>query len=129
MLSILPITLGLSVEAGLLNSTIPGCTVSVWVTVICRRRLLESREGTPSVRELMFMWVSRLTVSRLVLPPLTRCIPTRVSAMPLRTAPPVNRPNDRNITLILVSRPVSLPFLRGRGPLLTWTLLELTALR
>lgn len=45
MPSILFISLGLRVEAGLLKSTTLGPTVRVWVTVMCRRRLFDSREG------------------------------------------------------------------------------------
>lgn len=43
--SILPITLGLNVEAGLLSINSLGPTVMVWVTSICRRRLLDSASG------------------------------------------------------------------------------------
>lgn len=69
MLSILCITLGLRVSAGLLNSTIPGRTVREWVTVICRRRLLESRFGNPRVRLRTFICLrSRTVILRVPVP-------------------------------------------------------------
>lgn len=37
--------LGLRVSAGLLNSRVCGLTYNVWVTVVCRRRLFDSRVG------------------------------------------------------------------------------------
>lgn len=67
ILSILRTTLGLSVEAGLLNSTVIGLTVKVCVTVICRRRLLDSLVGHPVVRIASLMWLRQVTVPRPVL--------------------------------------------------------------
>lgn len=73
-LSILPITLGLSVDAGLLNNTTPGPTYSECVTVMCRRRLFETRLGNPRVRLVTSICLRQRTVRVLVLPPGTPCI-------------------------------------------------------
>lgn len=44
-----PLAPQLNVLAGLLYSRTPGPPVIVWVTVICRRLLLESRVGKPLI--------------------------------------------------------------------------------
>lgn len=60
--SILAAALGLSVSAVLLVSRTLGPAVSVWVTLMCRPRLLDSREGHPPVRLSRFMNLRSLPI-------------------------------------------------------------------
>lgn len=97
--SILLISLGLSVEAGLLNSTSPGCTVNVWVTVMCRRRLLDNLTGQSPCPLVRLMWVSNLMVLLRVLPGECPSIRYGFLTTPRSMATRGNRPKCRNITL------------------------------
>lgn len=98
MLRILRITLGLSVEAGLLNRTTGRPAYRVWVTVTCRRRLFERPRGHLLVPRVTLMCPSVVTVTLAVLLPSPPRSPTGVSARPLSIATPGHRPNRRNIT-------------------------------
>lgn len=64
--SILLISTGLRVDATLLSSSSLGLATSVCVTVMCRRRLLESRLGQVSVPLCTLTCLSSLTVWALV---------------------------------------------------------------
>lgn len=77
-----------------------GPMVSVWVRVMCRRRLLDTRRAHPPVRLVSFMSLSRLTVTPWCLVPFTLCI-LRLNLMPLRVATRGNSEHVRNITVTL----------------------------
>lgn len=87
-----------------------GPTDRVWVTVMCRRRLFESRSGTKLTCLVRLIPASLLMVTPLVLLPSCPSIPRRVSTMP----PPIdrrgNRPNRRNITFKRACIPPRLMF-------------------
>lgn len=89
---------GLSVSAVLLYSSILGLLTSVCVTVMCRRRLLESRCGHVPVPLVTLMSLSRRTVPVWVLP---WDIPLRTSgrAIPLSMASDGTRPKRRKTTV------------------------------
>lgn len=92
--------LGLRVEAILLNRTNLGCTVSVCVTVMCRRRLLDSRFGQVLVPRLTCIPVSSVCVLPLVLRWSCFNIPCGVTIRPLSIDRRGNRPHRRKINFM-----------------------------
>lgn len=128
MLRILLISNGLSVEAILLNSTIRGPTVSVCMTVMCRRRLFDSWLGQLAVPLVKLNCLSSLWVLSLELDCEMFSIPCGVRAMPLRMATRGNRPNRRKMTLTCPWMLLKLILDVAILTLLTWTLLVLIAL-
>lgn len=110
----------LRVLAGLLYSSSPGPPVRVWVTVICRRLLLDSREGKP------VPWLASLMSLTILLTLRGLCLTRDVSLMPLPVARPGIRPQNRNMKLMLqwwqlINRPRSHWSILA---LLKWTALD-----
>lgn len=90
--------LELSVLAGLLVSMTLGLPIRVWVTVMCRTRLLDSRPGPPPTRlfsliRLRVPWVCLCCLAWDMLETAS------VSLMPDRTARRGTRPQSRNMKL------------------------------
>lgn len=87
---------GLRPLAGLLVSRTRGRPMQVWVTVICRRLLLESLRGQPPLPLASFM---ALSIPGINDPTADCCALTilRVNVMPLYMAPPPSSPQLRNM--------------------------------
>lgn len=101
MCSILVLNLGLRVEAGLLNRMKLGLTVKVCVTVMCRRRLFDSRLGQRLSPLVKLIPASRPPVSVAVLAPESPRIATGFLTIPLNIDRRGKRPKSRNITVAL----------------------------
>lgn len=102
ILSILVISFGFSVEVGLLNSSIFGCSVSVWVIVMCCCWLLDSWCGNVLVLLVRLICFSSVCVCCLVCVCGMLCIVIGVLMMFFNVVRCGNRLKFWNIMFILV---------------------------